>query len=133
MNNELHEKIKELETKNLELSTKCDAKHKTILKFTQGQENLDRLLSTQRASFNKEGIGYDHFNKKKNYRNFFVKPTLHEMNVKTSDYYSKNGHITYSKSTPKIIQIWVPKGTRPPNLVTYDFESRFNAKSRRKG
>ena len=80
-----------------------------ILKFTQAQENLDRLLSTQRASFNKEGIEYDHFNEKNNYRNFFVKPTLHEMNVKTCDYCSKDDHITYScplrKLTLKIIQI----------------------------
>jgi len=88
LNNDLHEKVKDLETKNAKLLTKCGANHKTILKFTQGKENLNRLLSTQRASFNKESIGYDHFNKKKNYKNFFVKPTLHEMN-----YCSKDDHI----------------------------------------
>jgi len=136
LNNELHGKIKELETKNWELSTKCDAKHKMILKFTQGQENFDRLLSTQRASFNKEGIEDDYFNKKKNYKNFFVMPTLHEMNVKTCNYCSKDGHTAYScplkKSTTKIIQIWVPKGTRP-NVVAYNLESRFDTKSRRNG
>jgi len=32
----------------------------------------------------------------------------------------------------KIIQIWVPKGTKPPNMVVRDFESRFNAKGRRR-
>ena len=96
LNNELHGKIKDVEAKNQELSTKCNAKHKTILKFTQGQENLDRLLSTQRASFNKEGIEDDYFNKKKNYKNFFGKPTVYEMNNKTWNYCSKEGHIAYS-------------------------------------
>jgi len=47
-------KIKDLETKNLELSTKCDSKHKAILKFTQGQENLDRLLAFKELLLIKE-------------------------------------------------------------------------------
>ena len=55
-NNDLQAKVRNLETKNKELQAKCDEDHKIILKFTQGQENLDKLLCTQRASFNKEGI-----------------------------------------------------------------------------
>ena len=31
----------------MELQAKCDNDHKIILKFTQGQENLDKLLCTQ--------------------------------------------------------------------------------------
>ena len=55
-NNDLQAKVRNLETKNKELQAKCDEDHKIVLKFTQGQENLDKLLCTQRASFNKEGI-----------------------------------------------------------------------------
>ena len=53
LNNDLQVKVKDLEAKNIELSTKCDVNHTTILKFTQGQENLDKILSTQRTSFYK--------------------------------------------------------------------------------
>jgi len=75
LNNDLHNKNKTLEDKNLELQIKYDD-NKKILKFTQGQENLDKLLCTQKAFFNKEGIGYNHLNKNTCYKNFFVKPTL---------------------------------------------------------
>ena len=44
-----------------------------ILKFSKGQDNLDKLLGSQKMSFNKEGIGYNPFNKKKTYKNLFVK------------------------------------------------------------
>ena len=67
LNNDLLVKVKDLEAKNIELSTKCDVNNKTILKFTLGQENLDKLLCTQRTSFNKEGLGYNHSNQKKIY------------------------------------------------------------------
>ena len=54
----------------------------------------------------------------------------------TCNYCSKVNHTTYSctfiKPHLKIIQIWVPKGTKPPNMVARDFESRFNAKSTRR-
>jgi len=99
----------------------------------KGQENLDKLLCTQRASFNKEGIGYNHSNKKKTYKNFFVKTTSHKEETRTCNYYSKIGHTAQScplkRPSGRVIQIWVPKGTRLPNMVTNNFGTRFNAKS----
>jgi len=83
-----------------------------ISKFPQGQENLDKLLCTQKTFFNKEEIGYH------------SKPALHKKDTETS----KIVYIAYAcplrKSSSKIVQIWVPKGTRPPNLVASDFKSR---------
>ena len=73
MNYDLHDKIRILENKNEELQDKCNKEHKIILKFTKGQENLDKLLCNQKTSFNKEEIGYNHSNKKKTYKSFFVK------------------------------------------------------------
>jgi len=98
---------------------------------------LDKLLCTEKAYFNKEeGIGYNHLNKNKCYKNFFVKPTLYKKNNETYNYWSKIGHTAYSctfrKPHLKVIQIWVPQGTKPPNMVARNFESRFNAKSRRR-
>ena len=82
---------------------------------------MDKLLYTQRVSFNKEGIGYNHFNEKNTYKNFFVKSTPYKKDVRTCNYCSKIGHIADScplrKPPSKIIQIWIPKGTRPLNMV----------------
>ena len=122
--------------KNFELQAKCDDNKKIASKFTEGQQNLDRLLCTQKASFNKEEIGYNYFNKKKSYNNLFVKSTWHKKDARTSNYCYKIVHIAYSclykKSMSRIIQIWVPKGTRPPNMVANDFEFRYKVKSGRK-
>ena len=132
INNDLYIKIRILENTNEELQNKCDKDHKIILKFTKGQENLDKLLCTQRASFNKEGIGYNHFNKKKTYKNFFVRIAPYKEDTRTC----KVSHITYScpfkKPSYKATQIGVPKGTKPPNMITNAFEYKFNVKSSRK-
>jgi len=135
LNNVLHDKVKSLENENVEFQAKCDKDHRIILKFIQGQENLDKLLCTQRASFNKEGTRYNHLNKKKTYKNFCVKSTPHKKDARTYNYCSKIGHTAYScpfkKPSSRIIQIWVSKGIRPPNMIASDFETRFNVKSRR--
>jgi len=130
----LNNRNKTIEDKNLELQVKCDNNQKIILKFTQGQENLHKVLCTQKASFNKEGIGYNHLNRNKCYKNFFVNPNFYKKKNETRNYCSKVDRTTYSctfrKRDLKVIQIWVPKGTKPPNMVARDFESRFNDKSR---
>ena len=104
-----------------------------ILKFTQGQENLDKLLCTQRASFNEEGIGYNYSNKKKTYKNFVVKSTPHRKDARACNYCSKIDHIAcscpFKKPLSRIIQIWVSKGTKPPNVIANDFETKFDVKS----
>jgi len=120
----LHDRIRILEDKKIELQTKCYNNKRIISKFSQGQGNLDKLLCTQKTFFNKEEIGYHYSNKKKSCVNFFVKPALHKKDTETS----KIVYIAYAcplrKSFSKIVQIWVLKGTRPPNLVASDFESR---------
>jgi len=72
-------------------------------------------------SFNKEGIGYNSPNKKKAYKNFFIKETSKNKSHTTCNYCLRNGHFSYScplrKTNNKIIQVWIPKGTRPKNMV----------------
>ena len=76
---------------------------------------MDKLLGSQRMSFNKEGIGNNSFNKKKAYRNFFVKEA--PKNEIICNYCLRKCHISYScslrKSNKKITQVWVPKGAKP--------------------
>ena len=46
-------KIGTLETKKQEVQSKCKGFKKLVLKFSKGQKNLDKLLGSQRMSFNK--------------------------------------------------------------------------------
>ena len=48
-----------------ELQSKCEDLEKIVLKFSKGQNNLDKLLGSQRMSFNKESIGYNPLTKRK--------------------------------------------------------------------
>ena len=50
--------IEILEKEKEEFQSKCEDLEKVILKFTKGQEHLDKLLRIQRMFFNTEGIGY---------------------------------------------------------------------------
>ena len=116
-NDDLHLKIEHLEKEKQKIQSKCGAFEKLALKFTKGQDNLEKLLGSQRMSFNKEGIGYNPLNKKKAYKNFFIKETSKNESHTTCNYCLRNGHISHScplrKTNNKIIQVWVPKGTRP--------------------
>jgi len=113
-----HTEIATLQTEKNELQFKCNNLQKLVLKFSKGQDNLDKLLGSQRMSFNKEGIGYNHFNKKKIYKNFFVKEV--PKNEIICNYCLRKGHISYScplrKSNMKITQVWVPKSAKPPYI-----------------
>jgi len=47
-----------------ELNSICVDLEKMVLKFSKGQNNLGKVVGSQRMSFNIEGIGYNPFNKK---------------------------------------------------------------------
>ena len=107
-NNDLHNRNKTLEDKNLKLQIKYDDNKKRSSKFTK-----TRNLRTQKASFNKEGVGYNHLNKNKFYKNFFVNPILHKKNNEACNYCSYIGHTAYSciirKHHSKLTQTWIAK------------------------
>jgi len=44
---------------------KCANLQKIILKFSKGEENLNKIVGAQKASFNQERIDFNPFNKKK--------------------------------------------------------------------
>ena len=124
-----------LENEKKELQSKHEGLEKVVLKFSKGQENLDKLLGSQRMSFNKEGIGYNLFNQKKNYKNFFVHETSKDKSHTVCNYSLRNGHISCScplkKPNTKIIQVWVPKGIRPQNRITTYVGSKFDINARK--
>ena len=58
-----------------ELQMKCANLETIVLKFSKGEENLNKILGTQKISFNKKINSFNSFNKKKYYKKFFVKST----------------------------------------------------------
>jgi len=49
-NNAFHTKIETLEIENKELQSKCESLEKVVLRFSKGQDNLDKLLGSQKIS-----------------------------------------------------------------------------------
>jgi len=96
---------------------------------------LDKLLGSQRISFNKQGIGYNPFNKKKTYKNFFVQEASRNTPHTICNYCLRKGHISHlcplRKPNTKIIQVWVPKGIRPQNMASTYIGPNFNVKARK--
>jgi len=132
---DLHLKIEHLQKEKEEIQSKCRAFETLALKFTKGQDNLDKLHGLQRMSFSKEGIGYNPLNKKKAYKNFFIKETSKNKLHITCNYCLRNGHISHScplrKTNNKIVQVWVPKGTRPNKIVGYNVGPKLDAMARK--
>ena len=111
----------------LDLKCKTEDLMKTVLKFTNGKDNLDRFLTSQRYSSYKTSLGYNDFSKS----NVSKKPTIFVRASKnythaSKDYthasfdydsYYKNStsNIRYSSivqsflGKPKSKWIWVPK------------------------
>jgi len=63
--NEAHIKIETLEIEKKELQSNCEDLEKMVLKFSKGQGNLDKLLASQRMSFNKKVLDTDLLTKRK--------------------------------------------------------------------
>jgi len=82
LNNDIHDRHKILEDKNLELQIKRDDNQNIILKFTQGLDNMDKLLCTEKASCKKEEVGNNNLNKNKCYKHFSLSLTLIKRTMK---------------------------------------------------
>ena len=135
-NSELKDKILDLTSSTTNLisenkSLKLDVeKYKPIVdKFTYSSEKLNMILNSQRAVFNKAGLGYNPNQKQKLVKNFFRK--VEEPKSFTCHCCNKSGHKSYECSLRKISntiitnrlglktkQIWVQKGTNVETLRT---------------
>ena len=70
-------KIKNLEKDIATLKSKSNDLLNTVTKFTKGKENLDLLLSSQKSSLYKHGLGFSPF-KDIPYENGFIGATTKE-------------------------------------------------------
>ena len=87
-----------------------------VLKFTNGQKNLDKLLNSKKCVFDKGGLGYKPNLKQKYYKNYFVKATSTSDHKIVCHYCNQNGHMSFRCPVKRNAYygakcIWVPKGT----------------------
>ena len=81
--------------KNEELTKKSNKLNEIMLKFTNGQKNLEKLLNSKKCVFDKGGVGYKLNLKQKYYKNYFVKATSTIDHKIICHYYNTNGHMNY--------------------------------------
>ena len=104
-------KMKNLEKDIATLKNKSNDLLNTVTKFTKGKEILDKLLSSQRHSLNKHGLGFSKFDDVP-YENGFVRATTNEKYVfivkKHPKWFERkqNKTIEFKKKTNVM---WVPK------------------------
>ena len=92
-----HEKshVDKLIKENEMLKKMSNELNEIVLKFTNGQKNLEKLLSTQKCVFDKGGLGYKPKLKQKYYKNYFVKVTSASDHKIVCHYCNINGHMNY--------------------------------------
>jgi hypothetical protein len=88
---------------------------KILSNFTNGRDNLDKLLSSQRCVYDRAGIGYNPENKQKEFNNLFVRKSSYQASYLCNTC-GRNTHTTkncsFGKSSSKCRKLaWVPKGT----------------------
>ena len=68
-------------------------------------------------------------------QNFFVQETSKNVSHTTCNYCLRKGHISHlcplKKSNTKIIQVWIPKGTRPQNIVQLTWDPNLTSMQER--
>ena len=93
-----HEKshVNNLIKENEVLKKKNNELNEIVLKFTNGQKNLEILLSSKTYVFDKGGRGYKPNLKQKYCNNYFVKATTTRDHKILCHYCNRNGHLSYA-------------------------------------
>ncbi|XP_038974886.1 uncharacterized protein LOC120106086 [Phoenix dactylifera] len=124
LNSENQKKVKqneELLNENQNLKKEVDKYKLIVNKFTGSSERLDMILNSQRAVFNKAGLGFRPKKEQKLLKNFFVKATKTEAIQSTYFCCGKPRHKSYMcnyRQTLKkgnLKKIWIPKETAHTN------------------
>ncbi|GAV69684.1 hypothetical protein CFOL_v3_13185, partial [Cephalotus follicularis] len=111
----LVEKNYALEKENLELNIEINALKKTLSRFSNCSNKLDKLLGMQRCVFDKAGLGFDEMNKVQHFNKLLDR----NKNMVNCNYCGKFGHVSttcwFRRTNTKVKGIWVPKRTFPTN------------------
>ena len=112
-------KINDMQVQIDDLNKKNENLHNSFTKFHMSHQKLNDMLETQRAFFDKDGIGYNRFEKETKFTNFFEKPShIYDVTLKCTHCH-KMGHdvqicplrkLTYRSKITK--SVWIPKGKK---------------------
>jgi gag-polypeptide of LTR copia-type/Zinc knuckle len=123
-------KVNELQVQIDDLNKKNENLQKSFSKFYMGTKKLNEILDAQRASFDRDGLGYNRFEVDTKVSNFFEKPShIYDVTLKCINCH-KIGHdvqicplkkLTYRRKIMK--SVWIPKGiditSNDPNLYKF--------------
>ena len=90
--NDLEKNIHCMKIEIDELTKKNTNLQNSFSRFYMGQQKLDRMLETQRAFFDKDGLGYDGCVKETYFKNFFPKTNGSHEASSTCTYCHRLGH-----------------------------------------
>lgn len=63
------------------LESKIDGSHNTLVKFTKGRDVINFMISNQRATYNKIGLGYEPKNNAKSFNHVFHENRTSKCNI----------------------------------------------------
>ena len=84
------------------LKKKSNELNEIVLKFTSGQKNLEKLLSTKKCVFDKGGIGYKPNLKQKYYKNYFIKVISTNDHKIVCHFCNQDGHMKNRRPVKKM-------------------------------
>ena len=114
---ELEKSIDSMKSELDDLTKKNVNLQNSFSRFYIGQQKLDKMLETQRALFDKDGLGYDSSIKETHFKNFLAKSNDSHETSRKSACCKKLGHsiqhcplkiITFRGKLVK--SVWIPKG-----------------------
>ena len=113
-------KISNLEKDIKDLKEKSNDLFNTVVKFTKGKENLDLILSSQKPSLYKHGIGFSPFKDKPN-KNGFIRASTNENYIFVIKKHNAPRRVQrdrFGRIKTSPTKIWVPKTLLSSNVGT---------------
>ena len=114
---DLEKNIDSMKVEINELTKKNTNLQNSFSRFYMGQQKLDGMLETQKAFFDKNGLGYDAIVKETHFKNFFAKSNNSHEALSTCAYCHRLGHsrqfcpLKVIAFRGKLVKnVWSPKG-----------------------
>ena len=139
---DLQNKNDDLESEFKTLRHESENSLQALTKFSDFESKFTKMLRRQKGFNDKRGIGYNNVTHNYKSKTTFIKSAYKHRRTPTCSYCCKEGHIKFAcpyrrkdnyiikisfplELRRRIKQIWVPKGTRPPNMVYPEYGPKF--------
>ena len=139
---DLQNKNDNLEFELKTLKHESEKNLQALTKLNDSESKFTKMLTRQKGSNDKRGIGYNNATQNYKSKTTFIKSAYKHRRLLTCSFCCKEGHLKFAcpyrrkdkyiiknsfplESRGQIKQIWVPKGTRPPNMVYPEYGPKF--------